>query len=84
MRWDEVVREFVGVFRQKWFVSFVSIWLLAAVPATYAMMSLETVSLDQSPGDHVGKSVTLEPMNWVGKPFSLDVADPLLFFKTGR
>ena len=71
-QWNEMLREFVGVFRQKRFATVVVIWLLVAIPATYAMLALETVSLGENQDELAGKSVTLEPMNWIGKPFPLN------------
>jgi len=48
------------------------LWLLVAIPVTYSIMSLDTVILEQNQEDLAGKSVTLEPMNWIGKPFPLN------------
>jgi len=47
-------------------------WLVLSLPTMYWMLSFKTVSLSENPDELIGKSVTLEPMNWLGKPFPLD------------
>jgi hypothetical protein len=59
--------------RKKLLTVFVT-WFVLAVPALFAMLSLKTMELSQNYEELAGKSVTLEPKNWLGKPFPLDTA----------
>jgi hypothetical protein len=70
--WRIFFQEFTGLkFGRRFFV-IVGIWLVVALPVTYAMMSVNFVTLtpDSVLTGHE-KSITLEPMNWMGKNFPL-------------
>jgi hypothetical protein len=65
-------QEISGLKLSKRFFVTVGIWLIVALPITYAMMSVKFVTLtpDSVLTGHE-KSITLEPMNWMGKDFPL-------------
>ena len=47
-------------------------WLILALPTMYWMLAFKTVSLSENHREIIGQSVTLEPMNWLGKTFPLN------------
>ena len=60
------------------------IWLVLAVPATHAMMSVTNNDLTELGTEFIGadgkKKRSLQPMHWIGKPFPLnDSLDTIVF-----
>jgi hypothetical protein len=58
--------------RFQWFIAYILVCFLVVIPTTMVIMSFKTISVSDISANINGKDVTLEPMNWIGKPFPLD------------
>jgi hypothetical protein len=76
--WQTFFQEFFGLRLNQRFFAVVGIWLVVAVPITYAMFSVQKNEIVEFGTEFIGadgkKTILLEPEKWVGKEF------PLLLF----
>jgi hypothetical protein len=70
-----VFQEFAGLKFGKRFFAVVGIWLIVALPITYAMFSVQKNEIAELGTEFIGadgkKTVLLEPEKWIGKEFPL-------------
>ncbi|MDR1385929.1 MAG: hypothetical protein LBJ67_19060 [Planctomycetaceae bacterium] len=74
-RWQMFFHEVVGLRFSKRLFAVIGIWLIVAVPVTYAMFSVQKNEIAELGTEFVGingkKTISLQPEKWTGKEFSL-------------
>ncbi|MDR1383593.1 MAG: hypothetical protein LBJ67_07085 [Planctomycetaceae bacterium] len=73
--WQTFFQELVGLRFSKRFFAAIEIWLIVAMPITYAMFSVQKTDVVELGTEFVGvdgkKTILLEPKKWIGKEFPL-------------
>jgi hypothetical protein len=73
--WNTFLGELTGLKLNKRFFAAVGVWLIVALPITYAMLSVQKIGMTELGTEFTGidgkKTILIDPEKWIGKEFPL-------------